>query len=635
MCGICGVAYAEPGRPVDVEMLRAMATVLQHRGPDGEGYHLAPGVGLGFRRLSIIDLQTGDQPISSEDGAVTVVCNGEIYNYVELREQLLAAGHRFRSRSDVEVIVHLYEDLGPACLDRLRGMFGFALWDARRQSLMLARDRMGIKPLHYALTPEGLCFGSELKAILAGGVDGQRVDLRALRDLFVFGFVLGPGTLLEGIRSVLPGHYLLYRQGVLTDHQYWDLRFPSRGDEGPRRSADEWTAALRDKLTETMRVHLRSDVPVGAWLSGGIDSSLIASLAGGLSGEPVETFSLGFQDPACDELRGWRILTEFAGYEQPNQRALCRDDDLALFRRALWHCEVPSASGIEIPRLILSEATAQRVRVALTGEGADEVFGGYGWYQVDRLLRPLAWLPRGLRRLMLLGPLIPSRWPGASKIHLAPRRMDLARYRHMVGLYHPETLPELFSADVRAALAQLPAEDARLTEPEGFDNWHPFNQLQYCEAKTRLPDHINHVLDRASMACSLETRLPFLDHELVELCSGIPPQLMMRGLQEKYILRRAAQGALPEEIVWRRKRGLRAPFVGWMRADLPDAVADRLSARCLREKGYFDPAFVAWMLAEHRAGRRNYGRQLMAVLAVQLWDDLFMHGSWRGMRAGE
>jgi asparagine synthase (glutamine-hydrolysing) len=294
MCGICGVVYAHGERPVDAAMLRRMTGSLRHRGPDSDGFYTAPGIGLGVRRLAINDLQTGDQPIANEDGTVTVVCNGEIYNFHELRQELLAAGHRFRTRSDVEVIVHLYEEDGPACLNRLRGMFGFALWDERRRQLMLARDRLGIKPLHYALGQDACYFGSELKAILLAGVVERQLDVQALRDLFIFGFVIGPRTFFGGIRRLLPGHYLLYRAGRATIHQYWDLAFPERGDASPWR-AEEWADALLAKLQETVRVHLRSDIPVGAWLSPGIDSSSVVSLMRGQVPPPIQTFTLAFE----------------------------------------------------------------------------------------------------------------------------------------------------------------------------------------------------------------------------------------------------------------------------------------------------------------------------------------------------
>jgi len=386
MCGICGVVFADPERLVDGPMLERMTILLRHRGPDSRGLHRGPGIGLGVQRLSIVDLQTGDQPIASEDGAVVVVCNGEIYNSPELRVELRRRGHRFRTESDVEVIVHLYEDEGVDCLHRLRGMFGFALWDARRRCAILARDRLGIKPLHYAVGPEGLYFGSELKAILASGRIERTLDIGALDDLFGFGFVVAPRTLLAAVRRVLPGEYLVYADGVLSAHRYWRPRFPTPDAPPPARSAGEWAECLRAKMEEVLRVHLRSDVPIGAWLSTGIDSSSVAGLAQRLSNHSIPTFTLGFENPEHDELAGRRTLDQWAGYDLPNERVRCGGQALQLYPKALWHAEDPSAYGIEIPRLILSEAASRHVKVVLTGEGADEILGGYPWFRWDRLL---------------------------------------------------------------------------------------------------------------------------------------------------------------------------------------------------------------------------------------------------------
>jgi asparagine synthase (glutamine-hydrolysing) len=619
VCGICGVAYADAARPAGRDLLQRMADTLRHRGPDGEGFHAAPGIGLGFRRLSIIDLETGDQPIANEDGSVVVIGNGEIYNFQELRAELVAAGHRFRTRSDIEVIVHLYEQHGPDCLALLRGMFGFALWDARRRRLLLARDRFGIKPLHYAETPEGLFFGSELKAILASGRVERRLDVRALRDLLSFSFVLAPRTLFRSIRQVRPGHFLLYERGALSEHAWWDLRFPDAGDALPRR---DWASELRAKLEESVRLHLRSDVPVGAWLSAGLDSSAVASLMRKITAQPVPTFSIGFENPRFDELRGNRILSDFPEYGLVNHRALCTARDFERLREAIWHAEDPQAVGLEIPRLVLSELSARHVKVVLSGEGSDEVFGGYRWFRRHKLLQPWLRLPRGLRSALAGIPPLARRWPRAARILAAPAEMDLARYQQTIDTSNSAFDERLLSGELRRALAQEPDEAGALSLPDDFRRWHAFSQLQYLEARVRLPNFVTRLLDSLSMAHGLEVRVPFLDHELVELCTQIPPGLKMRGLREKYVLRRAMQGDLPSEIVWRRKRGLAAPFSQWMR-QLPAFAADLLSAEQVRARGYFEPAAVAALIARHREGGTRHAKSLLGVLAIQLWDDLF------------
>lgn len=314
MCGICGVIYSDGARPVDRLTLVRMTDILHHRGPDSYGFHVESGVGLGVRRLSIIDLKTGDQPISNENGAVTVICNGEIYNFLELRQELMASGHRFRTSSDVEVIVHLYEDLGPECVHRLRGMFGFALWDSHRRLLMLARDRLGIKPLYYTVGAEGLCFGSEIKPILVANQLMPKMDVLALRDLFTFGFIRGPRTLFSGIHQLLPGHYLLCQEGNVSIKRYWQVSFPHRDEKISDSNAEDWAEALFEKLQESVRIHLRSDVPFAAWLSSGIDSSSLVGLMSRLTGQTIQTYSLAFENRKFDEVSGQKTLNCFPEY---------------------------------------------------------------------------------------------------------------------------------------------------------------------------------------------------------------------------------------------------------------------------------------------------------------------------------
>ncbi|MGH7799093.1 MAG: asparagine synthase (glutamine-hydrolyzing) [Thermodesulfobacteriota bacterium] len=625
MCGICGVVYSHPERPVDRNMLRHMTDILSHRGPDRDGYFIAPGVGFGVRRLSIIDLETGDQPISNEDETVTVVCNGEIYNFQELRQELLAAGHRFKTHSDVEVIVHLYEDYGVECVNHLRGMFGFALWDARHRRLMLARDRLGIKPLLYSLGTDGLFFGSELKSILMGGGIERQVDVHALKDLFTVGFVLAPKTLFSRIRQLLPGHYLLYQDGNLSLHKYWDLRFPVPGGDTPQRSAQEWSESLRAKLEESVRIHLRSDVPVGAWLSAGVDSSSVVSLMSRLTHRPVQTFTLAFENPRYDEVSRQKILKDFTGYNLSNQQAVCTTDDFKLLPKTVWHSEDPFSLGVGIPRMLLSQLASKNVKVVLTGEGSDEVFGGYSWFRAYKLIQPLTKLPFGLRRFIAQVPAIKKRWPRGSRILGATTEMNLARYKQIIDSGNSEFDYRIFSEDLKQRLINHEVTEDDLSLPQDFDKYHPFAQLQYFKMKVRLSDFIIRNLDATPMAYSLEVRVPFLDHELVEFCSEIPPTLKMRGIEEKYILRRAMRDILPSEIRQRRKPGLSAPYGQWFR-DLPEFAVELLSEDQLRDNGYFNPKFVARMLELHQNDKANYARQLMGVLGIHLWDDLFLRG---------
>ncbi len=625
MCGLCGVAYADRERPVDPSMLRRMTDTMSHRGPDGDGYFVGSGIGLGFRRLSIVDLQTGDQPIGSEDGSVTVVCNGEIYNAPELRRNLEASGHAFRTRSDVEAIVHLYEDHGVRCVDFLRGMFAFALWDSRRRRLMLARDRFGIKPLSYAVVPGALFFGSEYKAILASGCVERRVDVGAMKDLFAFGFVPSPCTLLCTVARLPPAHTLLYEGGRVTVERYWDLGFPCIGDQAPRRSAGEWAEAVRAKLEESVRLHLRSDVRVGAYLSSGIDSSAVAALMARLGTEPVPTFSVAFDDPRFDEIGTNRILTDFPGHRLAGQVVRCGAADFGLLPKAIWHREDPTLASGSIPHLLLAGLAAQQVKVVLAGEGADEVLGGYPWYHVEKMLQPLMGLPpellHRLARLRWLG----RRWSRAARALAAPAGMGLARFQQIIDNPPVSSPDELFSERVRRDDGFAGRAEREPGLPRDFGRWQRFAQLQYVEINSRLSDFITRTLDAASMAHGVEARVPFLDHEFVELCSRIPPGLKMRGLREKHILRRAMEGVMPPEIVNRKKRGLTAPLWPWQRR-LPGFVADALSESRLRATGYFDPRHVRDLLARQGNGEAHFGGELFGVLSVQLWDDLFVRG---------
>jgi asparagine synthase (glutamine-hydrolysing) len=605
-----------------------MSESIRHRGPDGEGFYPGPGAGLGFRRLSIIDLDTGDQPIANENGSIILVCNGEIYNFIELRSELISKGHFFKTKSDAEVILHLYEDFEVDCLHHLRGMFAFALWDSNKRRLFLARDRLGIKPLFYSIGKDGtLYFASEQKSILSANSTGRDVDPRAFHDLFTFGFALTPRTFFRRIQQVPPGHYLLYKDGQASVKQYWDLSFPEK-DFRKHYSEDFWSEALLDKLKEVVRIHMRSDVPVGAWLSGGIDSSAIVSLMREVTQNPIQTFSLAFENqPDYDEVSNQKTLDQFPGFEAPNERVVFKKEHFDLFFKTLWHDENPTTSATRLARMALSKASGRQFKVVLTGEGSDEIFGGYPWYGVDKVCRPFSVLPVSVRKFMLLGPIFPKIKPWSSHVFLAPRPMNLNRFSFLIGTFGKENIMnDLFADDFQEQVAGESDGYSNLTAFPRFDGWHNFEKIQYMETKTRLVDMIIHGLDRASMAYSLEVRVPFLDHELVELCAQIPPSLKMKCLTEKYILRKAMKARLPLEILKRKKRGLAAPYSPWLKDNLPDPFRQMLSRESLKEKGYFNPSAVEHLLGLHQAGKENYSRALMAILSVQVWDEIFIRG---------
>jgi asparagine synthase (glutamine-hydrolysing) len=623
MCGIAGLALGDPRAPVDGDVLERMTDALRHRGPDGVGFHAGPGVGLGVRRLAIVDLLTGDQPLRNEDGSVVVVANGEIYNSPELRRELEGRGHRFRGTSDVEVIPHLYEELGLDAVARLRGMFALALWDAVRRRLVLARDRLGIKPLHYALTPGGIHFGSEQKAILAGGGVDRALDPRALDDVFRWGLVRTPRTLFAAIRRLPPGHLLVYEDGRASARPYWRLPAPAWREEPPR-PVGYWAEALRAKLAEVVAVHVRSDVPVGAWLSTGIDSSGVVALAAPLLERPLATFTLQYATPELDETRRRPTLDRLPGFDLANARVPWSDRAFERYPLALWHAEDPSSSALEIPRLVLAEASARQRKVVLTGEGADEVLLGYARFVLDAPLRALAALPGPARGLALAGGVLPRRHPWACRMLFAPRDMTAARYAAIIGPLGSERRRDLYAPGLRAAVDAAPETEPWAEPPDPA--WHPLDRLQRYELTIHLPDAIVSSLDRGSMAHGLEARVPFLDHELVELAARIPPAHKVRGLTEKHVLRRALRGVLPPSVLRRRKWGLRAPLARWLALPLPAFAEALLSPAALRAKGYFDPAAVRSMLARHRAGAPGEGSRLLGVLAIQLWDELLRAG---------
>jgi len=626
VCGICGIVHSDRGKPVDEGVLRRMNETLRHRGPDGDGFYRDKGVGLAMKRLSIIDLETGDQPIFNERKTLAIVCNGEIYNYVELRKNLIMKGHHFSTHSDVEVIVHLYEDHGLECLTYLRGMFAFALWDKEKDQLFLARDRLGIKPLNYAFSKDrSFYFGSEIKAILIAGEIEREVDPYAMQDMLIYGYVLSPRTLFRNIHRLLPGHYLLYKKGIVVVEKYWDLNFPERGEERLRISENEWAEKLQDKFEETVRLHLRSDVPVGGWLSSGIDSSAVVSFMKKLSSDPVQTFSLAFEDKYSDEVSSRKTLNNYKGYEVPQQILMCTGDHFNLYPKTVWYEENPDTSGVHVLQMMLAQETAKnKFKVVLTGEGSDEIFGGYSWYRVDKLSQPFSWLPDGLKRLMLLGQLMPRWKPVKSQGFMAKRPIDFRSYADLTNITYPDVIGNIFSERINHVLHSNHKDDRILDNYKDLDALEPFERIQYIETKTRLVDWVTHGLDRISMSQSLEARVPFLDHELVELASQIPPGLKLRGFNEKYILRQAMKDDLPGEILRRRKFGLRAPLINWLKGPLPPFAEEAFSQDCLEKVGYFNTDYVSSMLSQHRSGKRNFTKPLMVILGVHVWHQLFM-----------
>ena len=616
MCGITGIVDLT-GRPVDGALLRSMTTVIAHRGPDGDDIVCRGSAGLGHRRLAIIDLVTGDQPMVSDDGLIRITFNGEIYNFRELRRDLEARGAKFRTESDTEVILRAYEAHGPECVQRLRGMFAFAILDERARRLVLARDRAGIKPLVYAWDGRRLLFASEIKAILEDPSVGRDLDLDALGEYLTFHYVPAPRTIFTAIRKLPPASTLVLSLdgGEPVVSRYWSLRFAPdvRVTEG------EWIERLRAELTDAVRCHMISDVPIGAFLSGGLDSSTVVALMAQASGAPVRTFSIGFDETDFDELRFARQVA--TRYGTDHYELVVKPNALEVLPRLAWHFDEPFADSSAIPTYYVSKITREHVTVALSGDGGDENFAGYRRYAralalherfdrgAGRLTRPL---------LRLASQLLPVGAPGqalAGMLGAGP----LERYFRLVTYQRRETLRRLLSDDVAARVgsASSPALFARLAA-EG-DTPDYVSTLQHIDLATYLPGDILAKVDAMSMAVSLESRVPLLDHRLMEFLATVPSTFKLRNGRGKYLLQRAMAQDLPGEILTRRKMGFGVPLGAWFRRELRDMARDVLLGAQARERGLFRPSEVESLLATHDSGRRDCSARLWSLICFELW----------------
>jgi asparagine synthase (glutamine-hydrolysing) len=609
MCGICGIATTSG--PADADRVAEMSRTLVHRGPDSFGEFSDGTVALAARRLSIIDLETGDQPIANEDGTVHVVQNGEIYNYRELRNELERAGHRFRTHGDTEVLVHLYEEHGDHFADRLRGMFALAIWDARRRRLVLARDRFGIKPLYYRADAGQLAFASELRALPRG-----EIDLDAVEAFLAFNSIPAPLTIFREIRKLPAGHLLIWEDGLVRTERFARPRPVPSGELRDDEEA-ELVEELRARLRDSVRAHLVSDVPVGVLLSGGVDSSLLAALAAEESSQALRTFSIGFEERSFNELADARRVAERYGTQH---RELVLRPDAALLLPALAAAfDEPFADSSALPTYLVSELAASDVKVALSGEGGDELFGGYYTYAADLLAARVGGLARLARPLVER---LPTSSRRASFDYKAKR---FVRAAHLPPLERHHGWKEIFSADARAELTSRgSAYDpvgilrARYAETEGADE---LARLQDVDLGVYLVDDLLVKTDRASMAHSLEARVPYLDTVVTNLSLALPTRHKVRGLSKKVLLRKAAAPLLPREIVHGKKRGFSIPAAAWLRGDLEPFARETLSPDTLRRQGFFRPEVVSRLLDEHVAGREDRSRQLWGLLAFTLWHE--------------
>jgi asparagine synthase (glutamine-hydrolysing) len=636
MCGIVGILDARGERAIDRHVLKRMNESQHHRGPDETGTHIGPGVGLGHKRLSIIDLATGQQPLYNEDGSIVIVYNGEIYNYAELIPELKALGHVFRTRSDTEVIVHAWEAWGEDCVDRFRGMFAFALWDANRQTLFLARDRLGVKPLYYALLPDGmLLFGSELKSLLAHGGLARDIDPFAIEEYFALGYVPEPRTIFAGARKLPPAHTLTVRRGepLPEPRSYWDVRFTG---DNPIGAADA-QAELIERLRESVRLRMISEVPLGAFLSGGVDSSAVVAMMAGLSETPVNTCSISFADPAYDESRfAQQVAERYATRHFVDQ---VESDDFDLVDRLAGVYDEPYADSSALPTYRVCQLARNHVTVALSGDGGDENFGGYRRYRLHMAEERLrASLPLSVRRPVfgLLGRVFPKAdWAPrvfrAKSTFQALARNSVEAYFHSMSLVRDDMRQDLFSNTLKAKLGGYNAVEIFRRHAERARTEDPLALVQYLDLKTYLVGDINTKVDRASMAHALEVREPLMDHPLVEWLASLPPRLKVRGQEGKWLLKKSMEPHLPHEVMYRPKMGFAVPLARWFRGPLRERVRQVVLGRTLAETGWFNAATLQRMLREHESGLRDYSSPLWTVLMF----DAFLRGCGQGAAGGQ
>lgn len=603
-----------------------MAAAIRHRGPDDEGFYFKDNVALGMRRLSIIDLATGHQPISNEDGSVWVVFNGEIYNFQELRQRLLARGHQLSTHSDTEVIVHLYEDHGDDLVQYLNGMFAFALWDERRERLLIARDRMGEKPLYFTQTADSFVFASELKSLVVHPAVERRVNLLALRKYLQYEFVPSPHTMIAGVHKLRPAHRLIFEKGEWRTESYWRLNYDG---ERLKIGEDEAAEELHDRLREAVRMRLVSDVPLGVLLSGGIDSSTVAALACEAAEGRVKTFSIAFDEKSFDESSYARLVAEHLGTEHYEQRFTEREM-LEIVPEIPRLLDEPLGDGSLIPTFLLSRFTRERVTVALGGDGGDELLAGYPTYAAHRVADYYRALPRLLREGLIE--------PAVARLPVSTENLSFdfkakrfvqgaalgAGTRHTVwmGSYTAEQQRLLLAPEVLAACPdeQVFDEIRIYDQPNGHNvRGDIIEQMMKLDATHYLSECVLFKVDRASMAASLETRAPFLDHTLVEFLTKLPIDLKMRGLTGKYILKRAMRDRLPQQIIKRPKKGFGMPVAKWVKGELRTFVRDTFAPERLKKRGLFNADYVERLLDEHERGVADHRKLIWTLLMFEMW----------------
>jgi asparagine synthase (glutamine-hydrolysing) len=615
--------------PVDRALLQRMTDVIQHRGPDADGLFINGNVGLGHRRLSIIDLSdAGKQPMFSNDGQLSIVFNGEVFNFLEHRDALQQQGYTFHSKTDTEVIIYLYHKYGEECVQYLRGMFAFAIWDERKQRIFLARDRLGQKPLYYYCDGRRLVFGSELKCLLEDPTIPKEIDHEALYDYFMYLYVPAPKTIYKNIYQLPPAHYMVCtREGIQTVQEYWDVSFAQAEEE---KDEDYYCERLIEELREACQIRLISDVPLGAFLSGGIDSSGVVAMMAMAVNTPVVTTSIGFQEKAFDETAFARIVSQ--KYRTDHFERTVHADALSIIEKLVWHFDEPFADSSAVPTYYVSKLSREKVTVALAGDAGDENFAGYSKYPVDVMENAMRGrIPQSLKRYLIapIARLYPK-WDWLPRILRAKFFLTNLTLSHARGFFRTNTnltdeeRQKLFSRD----LQQMVHGYDPFIHTERFyqraDTDDALSRVQYVDLKTYLPGDILVKVDRMSMANSLEVRAPMLDHKFIEYAATIPSSLKLQGNEKKYILKKALAPYLPPEILYRKKQGFEVPLDRWFRNELHQLAQDTLLSSKSLQRGFFQPETLKTMWKQHQSGERNFGTNFWTLLMFELWYRQFM-----------
>ncbi len=625
MCGICGKIYSDRNKKVEIEVLKKLMSLLQHRGPDEDGIYLKDNAGLGHKRLSIIDLSHGRQPISNEDDSLIIIYNGEIYNYREIKEELSAKGHTFKTNSDAEVILHLYEDVQERCLDRLWGMFAFAIWDEHNQLLFLARDRIGKKPVYFAELPDSFLFASELKSLLMEPSLERGVSEEAIHDYLTFQYVPYPDTIFKSIKKLPPGHYLVYNCGKAVIRQYWDLHYEPKREITFEKAKEETLALLEDAV----KIRLESEVPLGAFLSGGIDSSaIVAFMRRHISGE-LKTFSIGFEEEEFNELPYARKIAEM--FETKHHEFVVRPNAIETLPKLVWHFDEPYADSSALPTYYVSEMARKYVTVALNGDGGDESFCGYTRYCGFRPFQMFRRIPDPLRRY-LLKPFSTTLFqliPGSVFLEKLQYVTDVSlmteeeRYCQMMIIFRDYMKPLIYAERMMPMIKQKKSIQRTLNYMHSTNVREMIDRMTYSDIKTYLVDDLLPKMDRITMAHSLEGRSPFLDHRIMEFGASLPSHIRFKDKTLKYLLKAALSDILPHDILWREKKGFGVPIGHWFKQDLFELARETLLSKRAADRNLFNIKYIEKILNDHQRGKQNHHHRIWSLLNLELWFQTF------------